>query len=40
MANNVRENWGKNDIVSVDFPSTIKTNFKAGQIYHCEVARV
>lgn len=35
--NKIYENWDKIEIVSVDFPSTIKTEFKAGQNYHGEV---
>ena len=33
----VYENWDKVEVVSVDFPSTLKTEFKAGQNYHGEV---
>ena len=35
--NKVYENWDKIEVVSVDFPSTLKTEFKAGQTYHGEV---
>ncbi|MBR5643228.1 MAG: alpha-glucan family phosphorylase [Salinivirgaceae bacterium] len=35
--NKIYENWDKVEVVSVDFPSTLKTEFKAGQNYHGEV---
>ncbi|MBO4603306.1 MAG: alpha-glucan family phosphorylase [Salinivirgaceae bacterium] len=35
--NKIYENWDKIEVVSVDFPSTLKTEFKAGQTYHGEV---
>lgn len=33
----VREKWNNLEVVSVDFPNTMKTSFKMGQIYYGEV---
>ena len=35
--NKVKESWEKLEVVSIDFPSTLKRSFKAGQNYHGEV---
>lgn len=35
--NYVRQNWDNIEIVSIDFPDTLKTNFKMGENYHGEV---
>lgn len=33
----VKENWDNIEVVSVDFPNTMKNTFKMGEIYHGEV---
>jgi hypothetical protein len=34
---NVKKSWDNIEVVSVDFPNTMKANFKMGEIYHGEV---